>query len=153
DIPGRRYGRGPSQAGRRDRRGAGRAPVHGDAWHPQAWQRDCYFCRAWRLQDGRQDARRSDVLDSRHAVGGLAGTLMRESARRWFARHTHHYDDFSTDRLVALKDQNGSTVSVVLPARNEEATIGSIVRSIRAELVDGCGLVDDLVVIDSHSED
>jgi glucosyl-3-phosphoglycerate synthase len=78
---------------------------------------------------------------------------MRQTARRWFAERTHRGDEFSAERLASRKRETPSTVSVVLPAHNEEATIASIVRPIRVELVDGCGLVDELVVIDSYSQD
>jgi glucosyl-3-phosphoglycerate synthase len=44
-------------------------------------------------------------------------------------------------------------VSVVIPARNEEATIGWVVALIRAVLMDEAGLVDELVVMDSLSSD
>jgi glucosyl-3-phosphoglycerate synthase len=40
---------------------------------------------------------------------------------------------------------------VVLPARNEAATVGAIVQSLRRELVDTVPLVDELVVMDSGS--
>ena len=46
-----------------------------------------------------------------------------------------------------------SRVSVVLPALDEEATVGRIVRVIRRELVERRGLVDELVVVDSGSTD
>jgi len=47
------------------------------------------------------------------------------------------------------------SISVCLPARDEEATIGAIVREIRAALVSevGDGLVDEVVVIDDGSTD
>ena len=55
---------------------------------------------------------------------------------------------------VALAAAKGSTtVSVCLPARDEEATVGPIVATIRRELVDAIGLVDEVVVIDDHSSD
>src|SRR5262245_36672226 len=46
-------------------------------------------------------------------------------------------------------------ISVCLPARNEEATVGAIVREIRAELMSdaGDGFVDEIVVIDDGSTD
>jgi glucosyl-3-phosphoglycerate synthase len=44
------------------------------------------------------------------------------------------------------------TVSVVIPARNEERTVGEVVADI-AELGAGTGLVDELVVMDSDSTD
>jgi glucosyl-3-phosphoglycerate synthase len=55
----------------------------------------------------------------------------------------------------AAKRAHGHTISVCLPARNEEATIGAIVREIRAELMsdDGDGFVDEIVVIDDGSTD
>lgn len=45
----------------------------------------------------------------------------------------------------------GHSISVCLPARNEAATVGAIVREIRAELVPG--LVDEVVVVDDDSTD
>ena len=42
---------------------------------------------------------------------------------------------------------------MVIPARNEEATIAGVVAALRGELVDRAGLVDELVVIDSDSAD
>lgn len=45
-----------------------------------------------------------------------------------------------------------SQVTVCLPARNEAATVGRIVRTIRRDLVDR-GIVDDVVVVDDGSTD
>ena len=42
---------------------------------------------------------------------------------------------------------------MVLPARDEAATVGAIVQSLRRELVDEVPLIDELVVIDSGSTD
>jgi glucosyl-3-phosphoglycerate synthase len=56
----------------------------------------------------------------------------------------------------AAKRAHGHTISVCLPARNEEATIGAIIREIRAELMSPGGahrLVDEVVVIDDGSID
>ena len=55
--------------------------------------------------------------------------------------------DFSLERLVAAK--NGRTVSVCLPAHNEEATVGPIVETIRR--LDG--VVDEVLVVDDRSTD
>lgn len=52
--------------------------------------------------------------------------------------------------LTALKKQRGLTVSVCLPALNEEATIGQICTQIRSLMPD---LVDELIVMDSGSTD
>jgi glucosyl-3-phosphoglycerate synthase len=61
--------------------------------------------------------------------------------------------EFDVRRLVAAKAGQGSTVSVVLPARNEARTIGPIIRAVRHHLVDRHGLVDELVVMDDGSDD
>ncbi len=44
-------------------------------------------------------------------------------------------------------------VSVVMPARNEEATVGAIVSTIREHLIERVPLVDELIVVDSRSTD
>lgn len=76
---------------------------------------------------------------------------MRSDVQTWFARRTSASVDWERGRLVSLK---GSTrVSVVLPAKDEAATIGAIVSSLRRELVERVPLIDELVVIDSGSED
>ncbi|MFZ2512142.1 MAG: glucosyl-3-phosphoglycerate synthase [Gordonia sp. (in: high G+C Gram-positive bacteria)] len=64
--------------------------------------------------------------------------------------HTHAWDrpSWTVDELVAAKD--GRTVSVVLPALNEEATVAGVIASIAPLLG---GLVDELVVLDSGSTD
>jgi glucosyl-3-phosphoglycerate synthase len=64
---------------------------------------------------------------------------------------TFHVDDFDAEALADAK--GGRTISVCLPARNEAATVGPIVEVIRTELVDRTGLIDELLVIDDHSED
>lgn len=59
----------------------------------------------------------------------------------------------SLDELVAAKAATGTTISVCLPARNEEATVGAIVANVRRNLVDHAPLVDEVVVMDDGSED
>ena len=61
-----------------------------------------------------------------------------------------HHTDHSIGDLLARK--GATTVSVCLPARDEAATVGPIVEVIGSELV-GCGLVDELLVVDDHSSD
>ncbi len=76
---------------------------------------------------------------------------MDDAAASWFERRTSAWTDWPIERLIAAK---GSTsVSVVVPARNEAATIADIVGRIRSDLVDRTGLVDELVVMDSDSSD
>jgi glucosyl-3-phosphoglycerate synthase len=69
----------------------------------------------------------------------------------WFARRTWQDPGWSVEELVAAK--SGRQVSVVLPALDEEATVGAIVAAI-APLTSGpAPLVDELVVVDSGSTD
>jgi len=73
---------------------------------------------------------------------------------RWFAESNFHHGEYrNLRRLVELKEQQGLTVSLVLPTLDEEATIGEIVARARRVLVDGVPLVDELLVIDSGSSD
>lgn len=58
--------------------------------------------------------------------------------------------DYPVDRILASKGT--TTVSVCLPARNEERTIGDIISCIVGELLTP-GLIDELVVIDDQSTD
>jgi glucosyl-3-phosphoglycerate synthase len=55
--------------------------------------------------------------------------------------------------LRAVKLAAGTTVSVCLPARDEQGTIGAIVREVREALVERDGLVDEIVVVDDGSTD
>jgi len=70
-------------------------------------------------------------------------------AADWYARRTTASDEWSTAALVEAKGD--SRISVVIPARNEEATIAEVVTRIREDAL-GC-LVDEFVVIDSLSSD
>ncbi len=62
-------------------------------------------------------------------------------------------DVAAVDAAALVAAKGGSVVTVAIPCRNEQATIGPIVAAIRAELVDGVPLVDELVVIDDGSTD
>lgn len=64
-----------------------------------------------------------------------------------------HWDDWSLEGLLGTKRSLGQRVSLVVPARNEAATVGAVVTRVREALVDTVALVDEIVVIDSDSED
>ncbi|GAB2506485.1 glucosyl-3-phosphoglycerate synthase [Nocardia heshunensis] len=66
----------------------------------------------------------------------------------WVNTNTYDRPDWTVEELIAAKD--GRTVSVVLPALNEESTVAAVVASIRPLLGT---LVDELVVLDSGSTD
>jgi glucosyl-3-phosphoglycerate synthase len=78
---------------------------------------------------------------------------MRPEVSDWLSRRTYRASGFSAERLLETKQRDGCRVSVVLPALDEEATVGAIIESIRAAFVDGLPLVDELLVIDSGSTD
>lgn len=78
-----------------------------------------------------------------------------EEVERWLADRSWSAADRPLGQLLSAKRAAGTTVSVVLPALNEEATVGAIVEVIRRDLIEGLPvpLVDELVVIDSGSTD
>lgn len=78
---------------------------------------------------------------------------MDERAAAWFARRTSTARDWPVETCLDLKARSGSRISVVVPARNEAATIADVVGTLRSELVHRTPLVDELVVIDSDSTD
>lgn len=73
---------------------------------------------------------------------------------KWFAENTYHADEFSDlKQLVALKEQQGLTVSLAMPSLNEGATVGKVIRTIKTALMERVPLVDEIVLIDSGSTD
>jgi nucleotide-binding universal stress UspA family protein len=73
---------------------------------------------------------------------------------RWFGEANFHHSEFSDlRRLVALKEKQHVTISLVLPTLNEEETIGPIVRRALREMVGRVPLLDEVLVIDSASTD
>ncbi|MFF8845742.1 glucosyl-3-phosphoglycerate synthase [Streptomyces sp. NPDC015127] len=77
---------------------------------------------------------------------------MLDEVERWLSRRSWSVADRPLGRLLAAK--KNTTVSVVLPALNEQETVGEIVSAIRGTLMSGpVPLVDELVVIDSASSD
>lgn len=72
----------------------------------------------------------------------------------WLVKNTFHYEEFKEiAELVVLKQQQGKKITVAIPTLNEEKTIGNVVRTIKKELIEECPLIDELIVIDSGSED
>jgi hypothetical protein len=73
---------------------------------------------------------------------------------RWFAENTFHASEFrDVAKLVELKEKQGLTISLGLPALNEEKTIGLVIKRVKSALMDRVPLLDQLVVIDSDSTD
>ncbi|MFD7134028.1 glucosyl-3-phosphoglycerate synthase [Streptomyces sp. NPDC059894] len=78
---------------------------------------------------------------------------MLEEVERWLATRSWSVTDRPLHRILAAKRASGQTVSVVLPALNEEETVGDIVSVIRHDLMHQVPLVDEIVVVDSGSTD
>jgi nucleotide-binding universal stress UspA family protein len=73
---------------------------------------------------------------------------------KWFAENTFHAHEFADiKQLVALKQRQGVTISLGLPALNEERTIGTVIKRVKGALMDRAPLIDQIVVIDSDSHD
>ncbi|MFE2442976.1 glucosyl-3-phosphoglycerate synthase [Stenotrophomonas sp. NPDC087984] len=79
---------------------------------------------------------------------------MLDEVERWLKHRSWSAGDRPLDRLLDAKRGSATTLSVVLPALNEEATVGEIAATIRRELMgESAPLVDELVVVDSGSTD
>jgi glucosyl-3-phosphoglycerate synthase len=78
-------------------------------------------------------------------------TGMSPIVEAWSTCRTSNVLNWPPDRLLQVKGQ--TTVSIVIPARNEEATVGTIVTAIRTALVQSVPLVDEVIVVDSRSVD
>ncbi|MEV0182565.1 glucosyl-3-phosphoglycerate synthase [Streptomyces sp. NPDC050625] len=78
---------------------------------------------------------------------------MLEEVERWLATRSWSMTDRPLHKILAAKQRTGQSVSVVLPALNEEETVGDIVAVIRHDLMQQVPLVDEIVVVDSGSTD
>ncbi|MGB8645488.1 MAG: glucosyl-3-phosphoglycerate synthase [Anaerolineae bacterium] len=73
---------------------------------------------------------------------------------KWFAENTFHAHEFQDlARLVEEKERQGLTISLGLPALNEEKTIGKVIKTVRRAFIKRYPLLDEIVVIDSNSTD
>lgn len=82
-------------------------------------------------------------------MSSLWGTGVR--MRRMAGIRTYHHEAFDPETLALAKD--GRVISVIIPARDEETTIGGIVVAIRRQLVATFALVDEILVVDDRSTD
>jgi len=78
---------------------------------------------------------------------------MDDRTQSWFGRRTSRWQDWPLEQLLANKQRQGTRISVVIPARNEERTVAAVVGAIARALIDDLPLVDELVVMDSDSTD
>ena len=78
---------------------------------------------------------------------------MLNEVERWLSNRSWSKTDRPLHKILAAKRATGQSVSVVLPALNEEETVGDIVAVIRHDLMQQVPLVDEIVVVDSGSTD
>ena len=72
----------------------------------------------------------------------------------WLVKNTFHYSVFNDlKRLVEEKVKKNLKISLCLPTLNEEKTIAKEIIILKSELMTRCGLLDEIVVIDSGSTD
>ncbi len=75
-------------------------------------------------------------------------------SEKWLAERTFHHSNFWDIKwLVEEKQRQGLSISLCLPALNEEKTIGQEIVILKAELADRYPLLDEIAVIDSGSTD
>jgi glucosyl-3-phosphoglycerate synthase len=82
--------------------------------------------------------------------------VMRPDARAWFEHRTTSASglaELDLEGLLRAKRRGGHRVSVVLPARDEAATVGHLVSELRERWMRRLPLVDELLVVDSDSTD
>src|SRR5215469_5043526 len=78
---------------------------------------------------------------------------MDDRTEAWFVRRTSRWQDWPHGMLLAAKQRLGVTISVVIPAKNEQRTVAGVVNSIARSLVRQVHLIDEIVVMDSDSTD
>ena len=85
------------------------------------------------------------------SAGGQAISILVD---KWFAENTFHADEFKQiDELLELKREQGVTISLAMPALNEEETVGTVITTIKDALMTHAPLLDEMVLIDSNSTD
>jgi glycosyltransferase involved in cell wall biosynthesis len=73
---------------------------------------------------------------------------------KWFAENTYHADEYADlDYLLHLKKKQNITIGLALPSLNEEETVGNVIQTLKKPFMDDMPLLDELVLIDSNSDD
>ncbi len=73
---------------------------------------------------------------------------------KWFAENTYHAGEFADlDLLLESKRKQNLTISLALPALDEEETVGQVIKTIKRALMDRVCLVDEMILVDSDSSD
>jgi glucosyl-3-phosphoglycerate synthase len=73
---------------------------------------------------------------------------------KWFAENTFEAGEWAdVQHLVALKESQKLSISLALPALNEEATVERVIETVKRALMDEAPLLDEIVLMDSDSTD
>ena len=73
---------------------------------------------------------------------------------KWFAENSYHADEFKDlQALLDLKRAQKLSISLALPALNEEQTVSKVIKTVKRALMDSVPLLDEIVLIDSDSTD
>jgi len=104
----------------------------------------------------------SPALDSSPVASGsaarplhnLTSQMVAAEVDHWFSTHTFQAGQFADlDWLLQQKRDQNLTISLVLPTLNVAASIGAILCSVKENLVECVPLLDEVVVMDSNSQD
>ena len=72
----------------------------------------------------------------------------------WILKNTFSQDEFADiDRLLQAKRDRHVSISLVLPALNEEKTVGQVIDAFKGPLMDERPLIDEIILMDSDSGD
>lgn len=72
----------------------------------------------------------------------------------WILRNTFALGEFAdVRRLLKAKQEQHATISLVLPALNEQKTVGQVIDAFKAPLMDENHLLDEIILMDSDSTD
>lgn len=72
----------------------------------------------------------------------------------WILKNTFSQDEFAdVDRLLQAKRDRHVSISLVLPALNEEKTVGQVIDAFKGPLMDDRLLLDEIILMDSGSTD
>lgn len=73
---------------------------------------------------------------------------------KWFAENTFHADEFADlKQLMSLKERYSTTISLALPALDEEETVAKVIQTLKRALMVDVPLLDEIVLVDSNSSD
>ena len=75
-------------------------------------------------------------------------------SKEWFKNNRYKCSSFSNiKKLLRLKEKQDIAISLVIPTFNEASSIRNVITTLKSELMDKLGIVDEIIVVDSGSKD